>query len=115
MQYYNWRQGFIFRPAAVPGAECFSIFPWDVEDECLRQFLFLQYYNWRQDSYSDLQLFLALNAGLVLLGVAIKHNIIDNLDAGNPEKRSIWQDLYKACIPHLCPQDCPIADAGCEV
>ncbi len=55
-----------------------------------------QYYNWRQDSYSDLQLFLLLNAGLVLLGVFIKHNVIDGLDANDPEKRSIWQDLYKA-------------------
>ena len=56
----------------------------------------LQYYNWRQDSYSDLQLFLVLNAGLVLLGVAIKHTVIDDLDAADPQKRSIWQDLYKA-------------------
>ena len=63
----------------------------------------LQYYNWRQDSYSDLQLFLVLNAGLVLLGVAIKHNVIDGLDAAAPEKRSVWQDLYKAspCLPSL--------------
>ena len=57
----------------------------------------LQYYNWRQDSYSDLQLFLVFNVGLVVLGVAIKHNLIDQLEA-NPEKHSIWQDAYKASI-----------------
>ena len=58
----------------------------------------MQYYNWRQDSYSDLQLFLLLNAGLVVLGVTIKHTVIDDLDASVTGQRSVWQDLYKARI-----------------
>ena len=68
----------------------------------------LQYYNWRQDSYSDLQLFLVLNAGLVLLGVAIKHTVIDDLDAADLQKRSIWQDLYKASAWLLQPALRPV-------
>ena len=47
-----------------------------------------------QDSWSDLQLFLLLNAAILGAGVTIKYFVVDFLN-GEAAKRSLWRDLYQ--------------------
>lgn len=47
-----------------------------------------------QDSWSDLQLFLALNVAVISVGVAVKYLVVDVLD-GQSATHDFWQSLYQ--------------------
>ena len=57
-----------------------------------------RYFNWRKDTFSDLQLFLAFNVGLFLVGAAIEGALLRGLDGtGVPadgDHPQWWLDLY---------------------
>ena len=64
----------------------------------------------RQDSWSDVQLLLAINVCLVVLGGWAKGVFIDPLESGAPH-RSLWTNTYEvrragarqhACIQEMC-------------
>lgn len=50
-----------------------------------------KYFNWRQDTVSDLQLFMGLNLAILVLGGAIKRFIDSDSGAGFAD---FWTDLY---------------------
>lgn len=66
-----------------------------------------RYYNWRQDTTSDLYVFLLLNVGLIVLGAIVKSGVVDSMD-GIPEQVAFaparfWSNIYdvgpaQACI-----------------
>ncbi len=61
-----------------------------------------RYYNWRQDTSSDLLVFLLINLVLILLGAVIKSGLVDNLE-GIPEKVAFapsrfWNNIYDVSL-----------------
>lgn len=89
-----------------------------------------RYYNWRQDTLSDLQLFVAFNAAILGLGAVLHHKIVEasspssavtvnidpdqlQLQAGVPEGSvpDWWSDIYRVLMVVL-GQDLPPQHAG---
>ncbi|KAK9843129.1 hypothetical protein WJX74_007389 [Apatococcus lobatus] len=73
-----------------------------------------RYYNWRQDTTSDLYVFLLLNVGLILIGALVKSGVVDNLD-GIPEQVAFaparfWNNIYDVFVVMLA-QEFPDGDA----
>ncbi|KAK9800732.1 hypothetical protein WJX73_002178 [Symbiochloris irregularis] len=77
------------RPDAQPGLQAW----WSD----LTNSLVYWYYCWREDSWSDLQLFLALNLAVIGVGVAVKYLIVDVLD-GQSATHDFWQSLYQVLV-----------------
>ena len=74
-----------------------------------------RYFNWRQDTWNDLQLFAAINTVLLLLASLIKAKLVDPLDpdADNnlPSFQHFWQSVYKALVV-VFGQDLPDTTAS---
>ncbi|KAK9866656.1 hypothetical protein WJX84_009216 [Apatococcus fuscideae] len=67
-----------------------------------------KYYNWRQDTSSDLLVFLLLNVALVFLGAIVKSGLVDNLE-GIPEKvafapAQFWSNVYEVLVVVLAQE-----------
>lgn len=59
--------------------------------------LLYNYYNWRQDTVSDLQLFVLVNCSLLVLGGVIRRSLVDSDSVGD-KLTSYWQDLYEVIV-----------------
>lgn len=82
-----------------------------------------RYYNWRQDTLSDLQLFVAFNAGILALGAVLHHKIVElssvsqsvaveNYDSySNGSVPDWWSDIYRVLMVVL-GQDLPPQHEG---
>lgn len=74
-----------------------------------------RYFNWRQDTWNDLQLFATLNTVLLLMASLIKSTLVDPLDpeADNsiPSSQHFWQSVYEALVV-IVGQDLPDTTAN---
>lgn len=70
-----------------------------------------RYYNWRQDTWSDLQLFVLINTVLLLGGAELYGSVIRAVDdtAGPPVEGfwGFWLDLYKGVFAVVLGQQLP--------
>lgn len=61
-----------------------------------------RYFNWRQDTWNDLQLFATFNTVLLIIASLLKTNVVDVLDkeADKPASgfQHFWQSLYDALV-----------------
>lgn len=69
-----------------------------------------RYFNWRQDTWNDLQLFATFNTVLLLIATLLKTNVVDVLDHEADQSTSsaqhFWQSLYEA-LTVVFGQDLP--------
>lgn len=74
-----------------------------------------RYFNWRQDTWNDLQLFATINTILLFLASILKAKVIDPLDneADNSisNYRHFWQSVYEALVV-VFGQDLPDTTAS---
>ncbi len=74
-----------------------------------------RYFNWRQDTWNDLQLFATINTVLLFLVSILKAKVIDPLDdkADNsiPNFQHFWQSVYEALVV-VFGQDLPDTTAS---
>lgn len=74
-----------------------------------------RYFNWRQDTWNDLQLFATLNTVLLFMASLIKAKLVDPLDpeADNsiPSFQHFWQSVYAALVV-VFGQDLPDTTAS---
>ncbi|KAK9810370.1 hypothetical protein WJX72_009592 [[Myrmecia] bisecta] len=72
-----------------------------------------RYYNWRQDTSSDLLLFLLINTGLLLLGAAVQGLVADLVEGHEfPGAASeFWKNIYEVLII-VFAQDLPDSAAS---
>ncbi|DBA72591.1 TPA: hypothetical protein ACH3X2_010343 [Trebouxia sp. C0005] len=74
-----------------------------------------RYFNWRQDTWNDLQLFATINSVLLFLASVLKSKVIDPLDdeADNsiPSFQHFWQSVYEALVV-VFGQDLPDTTAS---
>lgn len=77
-----------------------------------------RYFNWRQDTWSDLQLFMVLNTLVFLAGAWVEGTIIRNMDdsmepppEGAGPLVTAWYNLYKV-LAVVLGQDLPTGYAG---
>ncbi|KAL4421226.1 hypothetical protein ABPG75_010517 [Micractinium tetrahymenae] len=77
-----------------------------------------QYFNWRQDTWSDLQLFMVLNVLIFLAGAWVEGAVIRNMDATLPPPpegagplQQMWYNLYTV-LAVVLGQDLPPGYAG---
>lgn len=74
-----------------------------------------RYFNWRQDTWNDLQLFATINSVLLFLASVLKAKVIDPLDneADNsiPSSQHFWQSVYEALVV-VFGQDLPDTTAS---
>ena len=74
-----------------------------------------RYFNWRQDTWNDLQLFATINTVLLFLVSVLKAKVIDPLDneADNsvPSFQHFWQSVYEALVV-VFGQDLPDTTAS---
>lgn len=61
-----------------------------------------RYFNWRQDTWNDLQLFASFNTVLLIIATILKTNVVDVLDKDTESPTSsfqhFWQSLYEALV-----------------
>ena len=61
-----------------------------------------RYFNWRQDTWNDLQLFASFNTVLLIIATVLKTNVVDVLDKDTESPTSsfqhFWQSLYEALV-----------------
>lgn len=76
------------------------------------------YFNWREDTWSDVQLLLWLNGFILLLGAAIQGSVVQKLDPtvlqtppGTSPLQSLWTDMYEVMVVVL-GQDLPDVASG---
>ena len=74
-----------------------------------------RYFNWRQDTWNDLQLFATINTVLLVLASVLKWAVVDPLDpeADNSisDARHFWQSVYEALVV-VFGQDLPDTTAS---
>ncbi len=74
-----------------------------------------RYFNWRQDTWNDLQLFATINTVLLFLASVLKAKVIDPLDAeadnSIPSFQHFWQSVYEALVV-VFGQDLPDTTAS---
>ena len=74
-----------------------------------------RYFNWRQDTWNDLQLFATLNTVLLFLASLIKAKLVDPLDPDADNNLSnfqhFWQSVYEALVV-VFGQDLPDTTAN---
>ena len=74
-----------------------------------------RYFNWRQDTWNDLQLFAAINTVLLFLASIIKTEVVDPLDSDADNSIStfqhFWQSVYEALVV-VFGQDLPESTAN---
>lgn len=74
-----------------------------------------RYFNWRQDTWNDLQLFATLNTVLLFLASVLKAKVIDPLDNEADNSMSnykhFWQSVYEALVV-VFGQDLPDTTAS---
>lgn len=74
-----------------------------------------RYFNWRQDTWNDLQLFATLNTVLLFLASLIKSKLVDPLDPDADNNLSsfqhFWQSVYEALVV-VFGQDLPDTTAN---
>ena len=76
-----------------------------------------RYFNWRQDTWNDLQLFATINTVLLVLASILKAQVVDPLDP--EEDHSIvgferfWKSVYTALVI-VVGQDLPDTDASLQ-
>ncbi|KAK9808551.1 hypothetical protein WJX73_007473 [Symbiochloris irregularis] len=77
----------------------------------LRERLAYTYFNWRRDTWSDLQLFMALNFALVLLGGYLKGALLDPAGDGAFISKAFWERVYSILVV-VTGQELPEETAG---
>lgn len=74
-----------------------------------------RYFNWRQDTWNDLQLFATINTALLFLASLIKAKLVDPLDPDADNNLSsfqhFWQSVYEALVV-VFGQDLPDTTAS---
>ena len=74
-----------------------------------------RYFNWRQDTWNDLQLFATINTLLLFLASILKTKVVDALDSEADNSISIfqhfWQSVYEA-LAVVFGQDLPDTTAN---
>lgn len=74
-----------------------------------------RYFNWRQDTWNDLQLFATINTVLLLLASILKAKVVDPLDPEADNNisglRHFWQSVYEALVV-VFGQDLPDTTAS---
>ncbi|KAK9811837.1 hypothetical protein WJX72_011041 [[Myrmecia] bisecta] len=60
--------------------------------------LLYSYYNWRKDSWSDLQLFALMNMLVIFCGALVKHFWVNQVDMEEAQFSGTWQDIYKVLV-----------------
>lgn len=74
-----------------------------------------RYFNWRQDTWNDLQLFATFNTILLIIATVLKTNVVDVLDKQSDAPTSsfqhFWQSLYDALVV-VVGQDLPDSSAN---
>ena len=74
-----------------------------------------RYFNWRQDTWNDLQLFATLNTVLLFMASLIKSKLVDPLDPEADNNISsfqhFWQSVYEALVV-VFGQDLPDTTAN---
>ena len=74
-----------------------------------------RYFNWRQDTWNDLQLFATINTVLLVLASLIKAKLVDPLDPDADNNLSsfqhFWQSVYEALVV-VFGQDLPDTTAS---
>lgn len=74
-----------------------------------------RYFNWRQDTWNDLQLFATLNTVLLFMASLIKSKLVDPLDPEADNSISsfqhFWQSVYEALVV-VFGQDLPDTTAN---
>lgn len=74
-----------------------------------------RYFNWRQDTWNDLQLFASFNTVLLFIATILKTNVVDVLDTGADSPKSgiqhFWRSLYEALVV-VFGQDLPDSTAN---
>eukprot|EP00887_Chlorella_sp_A99_P007502 scaffold2.g7502.t1 len=74
-------------------------------ERCKGQLLYL-YFSWRQDTWSDLQLFLGINLLVCLLGAGAYGAFAGLIDGSARPNASLWSDLY-AVLSVVLGQELP--------
>lgn len=83
--------------------------------ERLRGELLYKYFSWRQDTWSDLQLFMILNLLVFLSGAAVYRMLIRSIDSTAPppgDAPEWWSDLYQGVLAVVLGQALPPDGSG---